>query len=201
LINLLFPLLNTDISNNVTDEEVVKLYLETQNVAYFNILYDRYSGKIFAKCLSLLKNEGEAQDATQDVLMKILLNLSKFGGKSRFSTWIYSITYNFCIDFIRRKKKDPSIYVDDLLENLDVEEEVDDSFLTEINVKRLKVILSIIPTRDKSILLMKYQDDMSIREISSVLDKSESAIKMQIKRAKQKFKSIYHDNYKLGYHE
>ena len=201
MINLLFPLLNTDISNDVSDEEVVSLYLETQNVAYFNILYDRYSGKIFAKCLSLLKSESEAKDATQDVLMKILLNLSKFGGKSRFSTWIYSITYNFCIDFIRRKKKDPSVYVDDLLENLDLEEEIDDSFLTEINVKRLKVILSEIPTRDKSILLMKYQDDMTIKEVSAILDKSESAIKMQIKRAKQKFKKIYQEKYKSGYHE
>jgi len=175
--------------------------LESQNVAYFNILYERYSGKIFAKCLSLLKNEGEAQDATQDVLMKILLNLSKFGGKSRFSTWIYSITYNFCIDFIRRKKKDPSIYVDDLLQNLDVEEEVEDTFLTEVNVQRLKIILSEIPTNDKTILLMKYQDEMSIKEISDILNKSESAIKMQIKRAKQKFKKIYQEKYKNGYHE
>lgn len=175
--------------------------MESQNVAYFNILYERYSGKIFAKCLSLLKNEGEAQDATQDVLMKILLNLSKFGGKSRFSTWIYSITYNFCIDFIRRKKKDPSIYVDDLLQNLDVEEEVEDTFLTEVNVQRLKIILSEIPTNDKTILLMKYQDEMSIKEISDILNKSESAIKMQIKRAKQKFKKIYQEKYKNGYHE
>lgn len=164
------------------------------------MLYDRYSGKIFAKCLSLLKNEGEAQDATQDVLMKILLNLSKFGGKSRFSTWIYSITYNFCIDFIRRKKKDLSIY-DDKIENYDIEDEIDDSFLTEVNVGRLKIILDEIPTQDKSILLMKYQDDMSIREISNILDKSESAIKMQIKRAKQKFKNIYQEKYKNGYHE
>ena len=195
MINLLYPLLSTDISSDITDEEVVKLYLDTQNVAYFNILYDRYSGKIFAKCLSLLKSESEAQDATQDVLMKILLNMSKFGGKSRFSTWIYSITYNFCIDFIRRKKKDRSVYADDLLENLDIEEEVEDSFLTEVNVSRLKVILNEIPTRDKSILLMKYQDDMSIREISGVLDKSESAIKMQIKRAKQKFKKIYKEKF------
>lgn len=185
----------------MSDEEVVTLYLESQNVAYFNILYDRYSGKIFAKCLSLLKNEGEAKDATQDVLMKILLNLSKFKEKSRFSTWIYSITYNFCIDFIRRKKKDPSVYVDDMLENLDVEEEIDDTFLTEVNVKRLKVILNEIPTKDKTILLMKYQDEMSIKEISDVLDKSESAIKMQLKRAKQKFKNIYKENYKNGYHE
>ncbi|MBT8233430.1 MAG: sigma-70 family RNA polymerase sigma factor [Saprospiraceae bacterium] len=180
----------------MSDEEVVKLYLDTQNVAYFNILYKRYSGKIFGKSLSLLKSESEAHDATQDVMMKILLNLSKFSGKSRFSTWIYSITYNYCIDFIRRKKKDPSVYVDDFIENLDIEEEVNDAFITEVNVKRLKVILNEIPSGDKSILLMKYQDDMSIREISGILDKSESAIKMQIKRAKKKFQTVYYDKYK-----
>jgi len=184
-------LLATDITKKVSDEELVKLYLETQNVAYFNLIYKRYSGKIFGKCLSLLKTESEAEDATQDVMMKILMNMAKFSGKSRFSTWIYSITYNYCIDFLRRKKKDPSVYVDDYLENMDVEDDVEDRFLIEMNVGRLKVILEEIPTGDKTILLMKYQDEMSIKEIGQILDKSESAVKMKIKRAKQKFKKTF----------
>lgn len=174
----------------------MKLYLESQNVAYFNLLYKRYSGKIFGKCLSLLKNESEAEDATQDIMMKILMNMSKFSGKSRFSTWIYSITYNYCIDFLRRKKKDPSVYVDDFIENLDVEDDVEDRFLLEMNVKRLKVILEEIPNGDKAILMMKYQDEMSIREIGQLLNKSESAIKMKIKRAKQKFQKTFREKYK-----
>ena len=196
MINLLFPLINSDISKKVSDEELVKLYLETRNVAYFNVIYKRYSGKIFGKCISLLKSESEAEDATQDVMMKILMNMSKFSGKSRFSTWIYSITYNYCIDFLRRKKKDKSVYVDDLLENLDVEEEVNDSFLLETNVKRLKSILKVLPSGDRAILLMKYQDEMSIREIGALLEKSDSAIKMKIKRAKQKFRKTYDETYK-----
>ncbi len=196
MINLLSPLLASDLSKKVTDEELVQLYLESQNVAYFNLLYKRYSGKIFGKSLSLLKSESEAEDATQDIMMKILLNMSKFSGKSRFSTWIYSITYNYCIDFLRRKKKDPSVYVDDYLENLDVPDDVEDKFLLEMNVSRLKVILEEIPTGDKTILLMKYQDEMSIREISHILNKSESAIKMKIKRAKQKFKKTFNEKYK-----
>lgn len=189
-------MLATDLSKKVSDEELVKLYLESQNVAYFNLLYKRYSGKIFGKCLSLLKNEDEAEDAMQDIMMKILLNMSKFGGKSRFSTWIYSITYNYCIDFLRRKKKDRSVYVEDFADNLDVEEEVNDAFLLQMKVDRLKVILEEIPTGDKTILLMKYQDEMSIREIGGILNKSESAIKMKIKRAKQKFKKTFNAKYK-----
>ena len=195
MINLLYPLLATDISKKVSDEELVKLYLESQNVAYFNLLYKRYSGKIFGKCLSLLKNEDEAEDATQDVMMKILLNMSKFSGRSRFSTWIYSITYNYCIDFLRRKKKDLAIYVEDFNDNIDLEDNVEDAFLLQMNVDRLKVIMEEIPSTDKTILLMKYQDEMSIKEISEILKKSESAVKMKIKRAKHKFKKTFSAKY------
>lgn len=182
-------------SKTLTDEELVAEYLKTQNVAYFDKLYERYSGKIFAKCISLLKYESVAEDAMQEIFMKILLNLSKFSGKSKFSTWIYSITYNFCIDIIRRKKKDPSMLMDNFSDGNDVIDDVDDAFLLETNIARLKVILEEIPTSDKAILLMKYQDEMSIRDIGMVLDKSESAIKMKIKRAKQKFRSIYQETY------
>jgi len=195
LINLLYPLLASDISSDTSDEELVKLYLESQNVSYFNLLYKRYSGKVFGKCISLLKSESLAEDATQDVMVKILLNMSKFSGRSKFSTWLYSITYNYCIDFLRRKKKDPSVYVDDFVENLDVEDEVEDSFLLETNVKRLKILLEEIPTGDKTILLMKYQDDMSIKEIGEILEKTDSAVKMQIKRAKRKFRNIYEERF------
>lgn len=179
----------------MSDEEIVSEYLATHNVAYFDKLYQRYSGKIYAKCISLLKHEDLAEDAMQEIFMKILLNLSKFSGKSKVSTWIYSITYNFCIDMIRRKKKDPSTLMDNFSEENDLVDDVDDAFLLETKIGRLKVVLERIPSSDKAILLMKYQDDMSIRDIGMILDKSESAIKMKIKRAKQKFKSIYVDTY------
>jgi RNA polymerase sigma-70 factor (ECF subfamily) len=196
LINLLYPLLSKDISSTISDEDVVKEYLATSNVAYFDILYKRYSGKVFGKCISILKSESAAEDATQDIFMKILLNLSKFSGKSKFSTWLYSITYNFCIDTIRRRKKDKSVLVDDMsMEHDTADDDIEDRFLMETNVKRLKVILEKVPTGDKTILLMKYQDEMSIKEIGGILGKSESAVKMKIKRAKQKFKKIHHEIY------
>jgi len=196
LINLLYPLLTKDISSKISDEDVVKEYLATNNVAYFDILYKRYSGKVFGKCISILKSESAAEDATQDIFMKILLNLSKFSGKSKFSTWLYSITYNFCIDTIRRRKKDKSVLVDDMsMEHDTADDDIEDRFLMETNVKRLKVILEEVPAGDKTILLMKYQDEMSIKEIGAILEKSESAVKMKIKRAKQKFKKLHLEIY------
>lgn len=181
---------------DLTDEEVVSRYIATQKMTYFNIIYRKYSGKIFGKCISLLKNEEMANDAVQDIFMKIILNMSKFNEKSKFSTWIYSITYNYCIDVIRSKKKLQMFVGDGDIEKYDKPEDVDDAFLLEKSVSRLKIILNKIPIADKTILLMKYQDELSIKEISQMIDKSESAVKMKLKRAKQKFKNVYSDNYK-----
>ena len=180
---------------NLEDNEVIERYLETQHSEFFSILYKRYSNKIYSKCISLLKDDVLAQDATQDIFIKIFMNLAKFSARSKFSTWVYSITYNYCIDFLRRKKKEKNLFSDEIENAPDIVEDVPDNALLEIEVSRLKVILQKIPIGDKAILLMKYQDDMSIKEIASTIDKSESAIKMKIKRAKHKAMKVYKELY------
>lgn len=173
------------------DLDVILTYLDTQAEPCFTLIYNRYSAKIYAKCLSLLKNEAMARDATQEIFMKIFLNLSRFGQKSRFSTWVYSITYNYCIDFLRKQQKKQALFSDELENPPDLaEDEVSDQEILDIEVRQLKQILEEIPAGDKAILLMKYQDEMSIKEISSVLEKTESAVKMKIKRAKAKAQEI-----------
>ncbi len=170
------------------DMEVVSRYLETQASLCFDVLYNRYSGKIFGKCLALLKDEALAQDATQEIFTRIFLNLSKFGEKAKFSTWVYSITYNFCIDFLRRKKKMQHLFEEDKeVERMgDIADEAPDEELLEMEVGQLRTVLDFLPADDKAVLLMKYQDDMSIKDISELIDKTESAVKMKLKRAKEK---------------
>jgi RNA polymerase sigma factor (sigma-70 family) len=142
----------------------------------------------------MLRDDEMAEDATQEIFVKILLSLSKFGGRSKFSTWVYSITYNYCIDFIRKGKKEATSTLEE--GRLDVEDDsAYDNEIAEVSVSRLQDVLDDMITEDKSILMMKYQDDLSIKDISEVLDKSESAIKMQILRAKERFLKIYKSRY------
>ncbi|MEZ4994035.1 MAG: RNA polymerase sigma factor [Saprospiraceae bacterium] len=174
-------------NKDMEDLEVIHSYLESQASNCFSLLYNRYATKIFSKCISLLKDEALAKDATQEIFTKIFLNLSRFGEKSKFSTWVYSITYNYCIDYIRKMKK-RDIFSDELENVGDVEDdgpEVDEELL-QMEVRHLRQVLEEIPIGDKTILLMKYQDDLSIKDIADILDKSESAVKMQIKRAKER---------------
>lgn len=182
--------------HGLADEDLIKKYLKTENEIYYNALYKKYSIKVFSKCISLLKSKEKAEDATQDIFVKIFLNLSKFWGKSKFSTWIYSITYNYCIDIIRKEKKQRNIF-DDQLENIpdQAEEELPDHFLLELEMKKLKFLLEKVSVWDKIVLLMKYQDHMKIKEIALALDKSESAIKMKLKRAKQRIQKKYEQYY------
>jgi len=195
-INLLNPVVSGAVKSTLTDEELVEHYLESQNVHFFNQLYDRYSRKVLGKSFSILKSEAKAEDATQEIFMKVLLNLSKFSGKSKFSSWLYSITYNFCIDAVRKSKKDVGVLVEDIgIYGDKADDTIDDSIIKETNVHRLKEVLDKIPAGDKSILLMKYLEEFSIKEICGVLDKSESAVKMKIKRAKEKFVLTYKDIY------
>lgn len=97
--------METGCHNEMRDFEVIHKYLKTQASVCFSLLYNRYSAKIYTKCLTILKDEMLAEDAMQEIFMKIFLNLTKFEEKAKFSTWIYSITYNYCIDYIRRKQK------------------------------------------------------------------------------------------------
>ena len=177
----------------MTDVEIIHRYLRAQANICFDLLYGRYAGKIYSKCISLLKDEALAFDATQEIFMKIFLNLSKFNERSKFSTWVYSVTYNYCIDSLRKKQKQKDLFTDEPEKLPDVEDEKGDEELMEMEIGTLKTILERLAVDDRAILLMKYQDDMSIKEIADILDKTESAVKMKIKRAKEKALLMHQD--------
>jgi RNA polymerase sigma factor (sigma-70 family) len=172
------------------DFEVIHVYLQTQANPCFSLLYNRYVTKIYAKCISILRDEALAHDATQEIFMKIFLNLAKFGEKAQFSTWVYSITYNYCIDYLRRNKKHGDIFKDDLEKAPEQIDDVPDEAMYQMEVDTLRKVLDDLPVADRMILLMKYQDDLQIKDIAEILDKTESAVKMQIKRAKERAQKL-----------
>ena len=190
---------STSQHKELTDVELMHLYLETQNSSYFTQLYRRYAPKVYGKCISILKDQTEAQDAVQDIFVKVMVNLSGFNEKSQFSTWVYSITFNYCMDVVRKRKKNKLLFSDDIERAPDVaEEEIPDSYFLDLSLPQLKGILDELPEGDRMVILHKYQDDMSIKEIAEIIDKTESATKMKIKRAKMKAAEIFQRKFGTG---
>jgi RNA polymerase sigma factor (sigma-70 family) len=175
----------------LSDEDLVRLYVKTQSAVYFDEIYERYANKVYGKCIALLHSEDAAQDALQDIFLKIYLNIANFNLNSRFTTWVYAVCYNYCIDFIRKQRRVREIFDETEIEHCKDMQDVSDTEIAQIEGEYLIKVLRLLNEDDRLILLMKYQDSMQIKEICDVLNKSESAVKMQIKRAKQRAKNHY----------
>lgn len=180
----------------ISDNEILAEIIEKSRFDLFDVLYKRYSKKVFATCYRLLKNDVLAADISQDIFMKVFSKLKSFKQQSSFSTWLYSITYNECVDYLRKNKKKNFDYsIDDainnyLLEKLQEEELCEDA-LEVIDFDKVKKLMADIPNQDKELLLMKYDLRLTIKEISIQTGLSESAIKMRLKRAKTKLTRLY----------
>ncbi|MEX6627084.1 RNA polymerase sigma factor [Tenacibaculum salmonis] len=184
------------IAIKITDEDLVYEIVKTNNSALFAILYNRFSRMVFNKCYGFSKNKQEAEDLMHDVFVRLFIKLKTFKGNSKFSVWLYSFTYNFCVNYVQRnqyKKISKITVVTDRIKDKNIlKEEIDnETILLELKSVKLGKALGLIGVSEKNILLMKYQDDMSIKEISNKLNLGVSAVKMRLKRAKAKILKVY----------
>ncbi len=188
-------LINT---SEYSDLKLVKLIVESGKTYFFETLYDRYATFVYNKCFWFVNEEEEAKDLTQDIFIKIYLNLPKFKGASKFSTWVYAITVHTSINYVnqRKNKNKPILLNNDLLQNKFLETSIDtaettDAELLDINLERLQLLLNILPVSDKMLLLMKYQDNLPISKIAKILGIKNSAVKMRLLRAKKKIVELH----------
>ncbi|PQJ16816.1 RNA polymerase sigma factor [Aureicoccus marinus] len=176
-----------------TDEELVARIVEKRDTDLFGKLYDRFAKRVYNKCYGFARSEAEAEDLTQDVFLMLFIKLPSFQGKSKFSTWLYSFTYNFCVNYVNRNKSrkmsDKSVQVD--TEEYRMTEEVPDEQLLELKAQKLGEAMEQLSPENKSLLLLKYQDGASIKELTDLLEIGESAVKMRLKRAKAKLVEQY----------
>lgn len=176
----------------LSDEDLVSAIVKDNNTLLFEVLYDRYASLVYNKCYGFARDGDEAKDLTQDVFLNLFVKLASFKHKSKFSTWLYAFTYNYCVNYVTRntaKKIEKKSVSPDVMVNVsDTEPEIG---FADMKVEKLKKVIELIAPDEKMILLLKYEDGLSIKEISSALDLGESAVKMRIKRAKAKLVHEY----------
>lgn len=172
--------------HTLSDEDLVRA-ITGGDTDLFGIIYDRYADKVFRKCLSFVKDRIIAEDNVQDVFLKVFYQLPKFKYKSKFSTWLYAITYNYCVEFYRKHNRIKEVEIDDRLEV--AEDDNAEAELLKVKSQVLKIALEKVSPEDKMILLLKYQDGAPIKEIMDLLHISESAVKMRLARARQRVRA------------
>jgi RNA polymerase sigma-70 factor (ECF subfamily) len=173
----------------LADEQLVDLYKDTNADEPFNALYDRYVGKVYKTCLSFTKDSEEAQDYTQEVFIKVLNKLDTFQNRSTFSTWLYAISQHYCLDQLKLKKKMSTEAISD---ELDISEP-DVAESVENQMYELEILMNQLPAEDIKLLRLKHEQGMSIKDISQQYQLSESAVKMRLKRTRDKLLNLYTD--------
>jgi RNA polymerase sigma factor (sigma-70 family) len=178
----------------LTDNELVRKITDEKKTELFEILYHRYHYKVMDKCYGLIKNKNLSYEFAEDIFTKTFEKLTSFNHSSKFSSWLYSITYNYCIDYLRFRKK---MHYPDWNRKNEIPEiidETEDDF-TDINYQRLLEILELIHPEEKALLLMKYQDGLPIKQIAPALRVSEDAAKMRLKRARTRVIYLYRSKF------
>jgi RNA polymerase sigma-70 factor (ECF subfamily) len=145
--------------------------------------------------LKLLKKPEEAEEMAQDTFVKAFQKLDSYEGKSKFSTWLYSITYNACISELRKRRIEFKSLDDRQISDQDEQKMYDYYRETkkEDQEKYLNLALEKLPEDDQVLVTLYYYENQSMDEISEITGLTVSNIKVKIHRARKKMYTLLHD--------
>ncbi|GAB4030486.1 RNA polymerase sigma factor [Spirosoma gilvum] len=176
-------------NTSLTDEEMIRQYLNSHPQECFETLYNRYVNKVYRRCLSMTKSTEQAEDFTHDIFLKAFTKLNAFQERSTFSTWLYSIAFNYCSDQLRSGKRLSFSSVEEGLQQ-DIADEKESQFHEE-TILFVKKAMATLSAHEQTLLQLKYEQDMSIDEIAQLYNLNPSAVKMRLKRSRDKIYQLY----------
>ncbi|QHV97170.1 RNA polymerase sigma factor [Spirosoma endbachense] len=173
----------------LSDEEMIRVYLPSQPTHCFETLYNRYVNKVYRRCLSLTQDSVKAEDFTHDIFLKVFDKLSAFQERARFSTWLYSIAYNYCLDQLRLAKRINTITLGESSE-YDLPE-TDETSLRDEAIQLVQQAVERLSPEETTLLRLKYEDGMSIDELATLYNIKASTVKMRLKRSRDRIYRLY----------
>ncbi len=173
---------------SLSDKEIIELILKEGRKDLLEIIYDRYVGKIYYKASALVNDRVLGKDLTHDIMVKVLLNLSKYKGEGAFGLWVNSITYNYCMDYLRKQKRmKTNVVEEDYFSSIEADDsELEYKILKESRINQLQQLFTKLLPDEKMIMMMRYKEGLSIKNISEATNLKEGAVKMRLKRGRAK---------------
>jgi len=162
------------------------------NTEAFRILVDRYRDAVYGLALRMVFNREEAEELAQDAFIKVFNAIGSYRGDSRFSTWLYRITYNTCISHLR-KKTPVQVELNETHSSSDFNSGYK-LLIKEDNIRALRIVLNRLKPDDRAIIQLFYLEENSIKEISEITGFSNANVKVKLHRSKQKLKSMMEEN-------
>jgi len=181
------------VSKPERDFRLVKQILESGNRAAYSQLMDEYFEKVYSRMLKMTNQPGDAEDLTMEAFNKAFSKLDQYTPDFAFSTWLYRIAKNNCIDHLRRNKKDNDNMVNqqeagvgitahELANQLPSPEQL---MITQQETRLLREIVETLHPKYKDIIKLHYFKELSCEEIAHQLDLPEGTVKVRLFRARE----------------
>jgi RNA polymerase sigma factor (sigma-70 family) len=180
--------------NNLSENEIIRKVLGGDANAFEELVL-RHEKTVYNIALRMTGSEDDAADMTQEAFIKAYNSLPSFKSDSKFSTWLYRITTNVCLDFLRSKSRRPQVSLtvtdaddDSAEQQLEIPDPADDpeqQLMKKLGMQSLSDGLRRLPDKQRQILVMRELGGLSYAEIGKALSLDEGTVKSRIFRARK----------------
>ena len=164
------------------------------DAAAFEELMRQHEGRIYAVALRMCGNREDAQDCSQEAMIRIFRALKNFKGQSSFATWVYRITTNTCLDELRRRKIRSASSLDSLLDSgwspADEGEGPEGYSMRSEQRHSLQKAIQSLPVDMRTAIVLRDIQGFSYDQIATMLDANVGTIKSRISRGREKLRTI-----------
>lgn len=177
---------------NLLESQLVKLALKGDQVAFAELV-ELYQEKLYHMAYRMLNNRQEAEDVVQDTFLRVYNNLERYDDTMKFSTWIYRIATNLCIDRLRKRKPIYSLDAESSeYEGLDgysmipSDNRTPESELLLSETQRIiHQAIDTLPPKYKTVMILRYIHELSLQEVGDILDMPVTTIKTRVHRGRE----------------
>jgi RNA polymerase sigma-70 factor (ECF subfamily) len=180
-------MINTDVKSDA-DEHLIALTANGDEEAFERIVH-KYQQAVFNTIYRYTGSRDDVQDLAQEIFIKIWRNAAKFKGKSKFSTWLYRIVVNHCINY-RRKRRQNHISLDELNEKGQIPEslKVQPDWEERNRAENVRRAVNELPERQRLALVLSQFEGKTYKEIAEIMKVSLSSVESLIFRARSTLK-------------
>lgn len=158
------------------------------NTNAFRFLVDKHKNLVWHLVLRLINRREDAEDLCQDIFIRVFRDIGKFRGESKLSTWIGTIAYHTCIDYLRKRGKEKLFTTDDMVKvslGKMVEEKASD-FVDKTYIKKIvHKIIEEMPVHYRTVITLYHLEEMSYKEIGQITGMPEGTVKSYLNRSRQ----------------
>ena len=180
----------------MTDKEILDLYKSGQRELAFKEIVNSYSERLYWHVRRFLCSHEDTDDLLQDIFVKIWSSLSSFRGESQLYTWIYRIATNESLNFLQKQKIRAALQFESMSSKLEERIDEDAGINGDQLQRELMKAIQRLPSKQRTVFIMRWFDDLSYEDISEILGTSVGALKASYHFASEKIKAELEKNLK-----